>query len=1319
MTTNLSFGSNNIQVYAYEGFDYTIVNPIGFASLSNSSGLDPQSLYFLLDGSGNTRFSVSDLASTLIPSSRSETFTVTATNGSNSVNTVTINPGRFLDPNRNTLFGNSYTFYKNEPIRNTLGYPLRLVAPSFKLKQPTSVPTLPPGLSFVRVDDFTFDISGFPLVTVPNSNYQIIGVQDGGSKVITTRFNMAFSNERIQLNAVNPLITNMDIGTPITPCVITSIPPIGTSVIRYSFPTFPDGITPTDLSGNTVFSPFQPSDSNYTLILSGTPTSNAAYAYKNANRDASGAIFTVTATRTVPTPLIETSQTVQLAFGETILFDLSSVPPLYVDVPLDSSSIFFRARSYFDTCDNIASITASSLPPGLSLNYTAGSDRAYLTGTPSAVSSGNYTIQAVNSNSKTRDYTVPITVSQDSVSFIPPTTVDVCFNFVLSRPVSSNLTGYYPSNIQFVAQAASRLPVTLSAPALAGTGLSLDSNGVITGIPTAVTPLTDLTVTATVTGSPATASKTVKFAILNDQFTFTPVDSNNFNFAQNVAITPFQIPVTTLSGRNVIDFAQSNLPAGLSISPAGVITGTPTQSSPTSGSFTVIPTTGYASGSNVYNYTIVPDTILFTVPQDSYSYIAGQTVNIPVTGTAYSGTPVRNFALTLPASYGLNIDGNSGLMGGMWTNSIPPNQVLPSSCNFDITAKAGSLNGTLPASFTANPVLQHTSFAFHNNKLWVYNDVSWNFNTDLSSLSVPSQVVIKNNTVDANFIVGSFRNNIFRGSNGASFAVTEVTSNTNTRLSSLIYDIGGTNWWVGGSEGGGATIRKSIDNTISWYDPTPISSSTTGQILSRDSNRSYSGNNPYLLGGVALARYDAVIMAGGLYNGSSGTSMLRSVDNPDQIDEDPLAWQPVPTGFAMETAYINVDSSSVWVATGSDFYTTQGLINTSSLPFNTATNTIKYSTNQGATWSNANTTESFNMFGYEVIYASNTWLATGITATNTGTVRFFPELRYSTDASNWFKVDLSTNPLQFADSDSDPSAVLAPMPLGSLNYDGSNWNVFVQRKTGSGWVTEIYSSPTVNGTWTVRDVTIQFPPSQSTRFDPEHRITSYTRSQWLRPSSTKIISILLNFTTGIGNGPQITSPPDSLLLYQYVSVSIEVTSSDPTALFFIADDALPPGLEFNPLTGRITGKPAQAGTFQTPIYAKNGSGVTLLTLTSTVNIPRVIRKQDGAGAYTSLLKQYTEVLAAQSARDNRVLPVQEKRLGEFMSPVPGAVTTAILPKACLVCRRVECPSLIPISVNAGGEQDEGAFTNVCAFIDANTNATEGGIDVGTAETNCI
>lgn len=1290
MSIPLSFGSNNIQVYAYEGFDYTIVNPPGttVSSLSNSSGLEPRTLYFSNDASGNTRFSVTDTQSTLIASSRPETFTVTAANGAVSSNSVTINPGRFLDPSRNTFVGNSYTFYKSEAISSTLGKPFRLVAPSFELKQPTSIPTLPPGLSFVKVDSNIYDISGIPLVVVPNSNYQIIGVQQGGSKVVTTRFNMAISNERVQINAVNPLITNMQIGVPVTPCVITSVPPIGTSLLRYTFSSFPDGIVARDISGTVRTSPVDISDSPYTLTIGGTPTSNAAYAFRF---DPSGMVYPIVASRIVPAPLVQSNTTVRFTFDETVLFDLSSVPQLYVDVPLDPSAIFFRAQTYYPISNNIASITAASLPSGLSLNYTAGSDRAYLTGTPSSAGSGNYTLQATNSNGKTQTYTVPISVTQDVVSFLtPPTPVDVCYNFVISRPSSSALTGYYPSNIQFVAQAGSKLPVTLSAPALAGTGLSLDSNGFIVGIPTSVKSLGDLTVTANVIGSPATASTTVKFAILNDQFFFADVCANNFNFVENVAITPFQIPVTTLSGRNVTDFAQSGFPTGISINPAGLVSGTALASSPTAGNVTIVPTTGFASTPRDFSFNLTPDSILFTVPQDSYSYIAGQTVNIPVTGTSYSGTSVRNFALTLPSSYGLNIDANTGLMGGMWTNSIPPNQVLPSSCNFDVTAKAGNLNGILPVSFTAIPALQNTSFVWQQQKLFRYNDVSWSEISGLSNLSNTFDIVIKNTKVDGNVIMGTAANTIVRSVNAVDFSMDVMSSSE--IFSELAFDPASTDWWASGTAplfGGSnvARISKSDDNGLSWSNFSVLSNTIGQFILSRNSNL-LSGSSPYLIGGVALAYKDGVMLAGGLSsNMVSSPSMLRSTNGG-------VTWNNPVGGFRSETAYINTDDPTIWVATGSDAYKTLSPTLPSYFSM-TPNKTIKYSPNQGNTWIDA--ANGFTMFGYELIYANNTWVATGVDGLSA--TSFAIKMKYSTDGSNWSDATpFATDP--FSNLSPFPTP---PLPLGSMNYDGSKWNVFVQIDLSS---TKIYSSSDISApasSWTITDVTSTFGSSG--------RLVSYTRPQWLRVSKSRIIDILLSFNTGIGNGPVIDLPSDSLLLYQYVPVSIDVASSEANVIFFIADEDLPPGLDFNPLTNKITGKPAQTGTFQTEVYAKytNAAGVTRKVITFTVNIPRVIRKQDGAGAYTSLLKQYTEVLAAQSARDNRALPSQEKRLGEFMSTVPTAVTTAVLPKACLVCRRVECPTVTKQSVDAGE-----VVTTVCDFIDANSGDI---FDAGNADAN--
>jgi hypothetical protein len=341
------------------------------------------------------------------------------------------------------------------------------------------------------------------------------------------------------------------------------------------------------------------------------------------------------------------------------------------------------------------------------------------------------------------------------------------------------------------------------------------------------------------------------------------------------------------------------------------------------------------------------------------------------------------------------------------------------------------------------------------------------------------------------------------------------------------------------------------------------------------------------------------------------------------------------------------------------------------------------------------------MFGYELVYANNIWMATGVDKDTYYEIR----LKYSIDGMEWFNVDLSSTNLFPNISGYVP---IAPLPIGSLQYDGSNWNVLVQRQdAGLNWLTEVYSAPTPTSTWTATDVTSSFPEIAN---DSNRRFVGWTRSVFLRTSQSKQIGIDMTFSTGIGNGPTITSPStSSFLLYQYVPMSLVLSATGVGAniYFFISADELPPGLRFNPLTKTISGKPASQGFYSTRVFAKDDNGVTLLTLSFTVNVPRVIRKQDGAGAYTSLLRQYTEVLAAQNARDNRVLPNQERRLGEFMSPeAPNVVTQPFSTLKCGLCGRVECPSVNEV-VETGD-----ATLAVCDFIDANGGDV---IDLGAAE----
>jgi hypothetical protein len=188
------------------------------------------------------------------------------------------------------------------------------------------------------------------------------------------------------------------------------------------------------------------------------------------------------------------------------------------------------------------------------------------------------------------------------------------------------------------------------------------------------------------------------------------------------------------------------------------------------------------------------------------------------------------------------------------------------------------------------------------------------------------------------------------------------------------------------------------------------------------------------------------------------------------------------------------------------------------------------------------------------------------------------------------------------------------------------------------------------------------------KLNSDRRYVSFTAPHYMRSGNGQT-NIDLTFTTFTAGGPTITGPTvRSYLFYQYIPITTIQLSAvgSGQVYFFVSTDLLPPGLTFDPLTNQISGTPAQIGKTTTTCYAKDANGVTAFTIDFTVIIPRLIRKQDGAGAYTSLLRQYTDVLGAQNARDNRVLPSQERALGEFMSPQgPDVITSAFDPNCCI------------------------------------------------------
>lgn len=1236
MSTELPFNGNTINTFVYESFSYTISNPnpsLYTLTTSNTPGILPG---YLTNNGSNIVFAASSNAM----SPGTESFTIVAVDaGGNtagvSSNIVKVNVGRFTDAFGNTYVGSNFVFYENEAIT-----PIRLLSP-FQTVYPNTRPTLPPGLGFVANGTTEWDIVGTPRITAPTSNYLISanGTTSNSGKIVSTNFNLTVSNERIRSDLTGSPIVNMVVGTPIVPRVVTS--QFAGTGLNYLVSGLPDGIFVTDNSGNippNVFQGFFPTDPSYTMIITGTPTVAGADAFKSAG--ISNATITVT-TSGIGSNLrgISSSFNMTFGFGETVLFDPVSIPNLYVGVAVDPSTNFYKAATYFTSNVGIASITAASLPAGLSLT-SAVNGVSYLTGTPTVAGSATYSITATNSNAVTRTLGSTITVVEDTVTFVAPTAaVDTCYNFVLSRPVGASLTGYYPSPIQIRATAASGSPIAWSIPALNGTGIGFDACGntiTLSGVPNTVTALSTLAVTANATQTPAVATRNFKFAILNDVITVADVSAGLFQFFQNRAIAPIQFSATTLSARPISAFSATGLPAGVTISPSGLLTGAPTGTAP--GTMTVFASTGYTFGSKTFNYDIIDDNMVISMARGTET-VPAVFSGVDIRALTYSGT---QGTLTLFNSdvvpYQLDPVDLSITSAGMMSGNLSNSSVILPEYRIPIVGTAGSyLTSVLAGIVVSNSPTPVSLFMVSSND---------------PPLGVPFP-----NTAQ----IQIFRSTEYPfGFQDSLTTVIEPKSRTWTR----VQDICGVPWGQGTYDMAqdavsviaitGSNMVRSLDNGLTWSNIPSSNITQLPGIVGPFLGGYTTPTNPLFVTIAADGSSNWVALGIGSSNTSNYT-IVRSSSNGG-------------------TTWTDSTINSILASPGSDPYARMIYNNGRYILTSGSSPYISYASSTTPTlWSNASVPGTPNIRG--IAASNNTVVVVGTTSmTNRGLVS-------TNNGTTW--VPLTTDPLAGAGGD-----------LLDVQYSEGYWTV---TGLGSGGFYKFAYSSNLS-TWTVDTADI---PSQTYRiFDDGYTRTSVanTGATWQSAipvstggfSNTSIAPIIPSFSfasckrafarridTGTvtatiqllydTSGMSWAEPASSgFTEYQYTTIDpIPIRANVPTSNFtYYYTTTLPDGLRLvldpSGISAQITGRSMAYSDAYRPVslIANHGNNQIITQVIGIRTIlPTVQRVQTSPGAWTSLIRQYTEVNAAQNARDNRTFPWVSSTLGEFTSPgAPDVIT---------------------------------------------------------------
>ncbi len=380
-------------------------------------------------------------------------------------------------------------------------------------------------------------------------------------------------------------------------------------------------------------------------VVSGTPTQSGGFSVTFQAKDSAGA--PQTATKALSLTVAAAVTPVQITTAS-----LSSGPA--------NSPYGATLSASGGTTPYTWSLSSGTLPTGLTLNSSTGQ----IGGTPTQAATSSFTVQVKDSTAPAQTATKALSITITAV--VPPVQI-----------TTSALAGAQVSATYSASLAASGGKTPYSWSLSAGTlpaGLSLNASGQITGTPTA-SGTVSFTVKVTDSSAPAKTA-TANLSIVVAAAVTPPVTISTTSLPGGTVSSAYSSTLAAAGGKTPYSWSLSagSLPAGLNLSGAGVISGTPT-----------------ASG-----------TVSFTVKvTDSSAPAKTATANLSIVVAAAVTPPVTISTTSLPggtvsSAYSSTLAAAGGKTPYSWSLSAGS---LPAGLNL---SSAGVISGTPTASGTVS-----------------------------------------------------------------------------------------------------------------------------------------------------------------------------------------------------------------------------------------------------------------------------------------------------------------------------------------------------------------------------------------------------------------------------------------------------------------------------------------------------------------------------------------------------------------------------------------------------------------------------------------